>query len=73
MLDPWKIYLITGISACTSVALTHTLATKYHASCADKWTTLGVAGAIGSFVGAHEVQSGYLLGSLRALIAKVKK
>ncbi len=54
----WKTYLQTGLTATLAVALTHTTASFAHASCADQWTTIGLAGAVGSLVGAYQAKGG---------------
>ena len=72
MNDQWKSYIATGLTATASVAIVHSLATKYNASCADKWTTLGAAGAIGSVLGAYESKNGVFLSNLKNVISKLR-
>lgn len=56
----WKTYLQTGATATLAIILAHKAADLSHASCADQWTTLGVAGAVGSMVGAYQAKGGSL-------------
>jgi len=56
----WKTYLTTGAKATLAIASTHLLASLTKSSCANNWTTIGIAGAIGSLVGAYEHQHGSL-------------
>lgn len=71
MNDNWKSYILTGLTATASVALAHSLAIKYNASCADKWTTLGVAGAVGSVLGAYESKNSIFLSNLKNVASKL--
>jgi len=63
----WKTYLQTGATATLAVALTHVTASVANASCADHWTTIGVAGAVGSLVGAYQAKGGSLKNSALGL------
>ena len=60
----WKTYLTTGAKATFAIATTHLLASLTKSSCADNWTTIGVAGAVGSLVAAYEHQHGSVLKKL---------
>ena len=65
----WKTYLQTGATATLAVILTHKASDLTNASCADKWATLGVAGAVGSMVGAYQAKGG----SFTELAKRLKK
>lgn len=54
----WKTYLKTGATATLAVALAHTTSNVANASCSEHWTTLGVAGAVGSMLGAYQAKGG---------------
>lgn len=56
----WKTYLKTGATATAAVAITHLSSSAVGASCADNWVTIGVAGAVGSLVGAYQAKGGSL-------------
>jgi len=56
----WKTYLQTGATATLAIILAHKAANVANASCAEQWTTLGVAGAVGSMVGAYQAKGGSL-------------
>lgn len=73
MNDKWKSYITTGLTATASVVLAHSLATKYNASCADKWTTLGAAGAVGSVLGAYEAKNGTVITTLKGVVGKLRE
>lgn len=67
----WKTYLVIGASAALAAAVSHNTANVANASCSDKWATVGVAGAVGSLVGAYQAKGGSVVKDLKNLKTKL--
>lgn len=63
----WTPIAQTSLTAVLTIAATGVAVHYCHASCAEKWSTLGVAGAFGSLLGSFQAYGGSLGNPLHCL------